>query len=668
MIGKRKVFPWSRRRGGSRGSTSGLLGGAYRRPIAVWLAACCVLVVLLGLQQFAWIDHVDDAQRAARVASLEGALTQVIAQLHEQMLLLLTSFDPGADFDHSRRLKLYLQRYKSWHQTSAYGPLVERILFLDFRARIDTALTELVGESGTIQRVQWGKDMAPVQRHINKEGLRLGRVLRIRGGVTWMLYPRPLAVYRPIAGPKGNPGDTDSQGASVTGYLILQLDLDFIRDRLVPKLLNDHLGNLPAGARYTVTIAVDGKDLLFYEPSDRIGGELPGGASEVAGYSPQPLLSPSQGKPARSPDRVYPLLLSSASIPRLAKRLGAVQQIALRSPVDILRSIGTSGAPPGRAMDFGLDEMETAGLFDSRLTESIGFPRLFLKSNRPHQITIHTGHAGVTLEEGMNSEYMRSVAMGVLALVLLVGSMAMVAASGISAARRAEMSVEALASQSHQLRTPVAAITVLADNLASGKLQPGDQVIEHAGLIRDYGEQLTKIVDSTEQVVATKSSKRRSARTMVDVSKVAQKALEQAGPLIRDAGITTECSFAEDLPPVLADAGALRQSTGELLSNAVKYGQPGQWLRVETCEAGSGPKREVRIRVLDRGQGIPRQEARKIFQPYYRTRDVASSLVRGSGLGLTLVRSTVEEMGGELTLEHGEGGGSVFTIHLPIPR
>ena len=91
-------------------------------------------------------------------------------------------------------------------------------------------------------------------------------------------------------------------------------------------------------------------------------------------------------------------------------------------------------------------------------------------------------------------------------------------------------------------------------------------------------------------------------------------------------------------------------------------------MKGETCEAGSGRKREVRIRIHNRGPGIPRQEARRVLQPYYRAPAVAESSIGGSGLGLTLVLSCVEEMGGKLTLEDGEGGRSVFTIHLPLPH
>ena len=665
MTGVRKLLPWSRRIAGKRDGVFRLLGASHRRPVAVWLAASCVLVVMLGVLQFAWIGRVSDSQSAATRTPLRGGMRLVIAQLHEEMLLLLTTFDPGADVEPARRQELYTQRFQSWRQTAMYGRLVERVVFFDLRAPRRQALTELAGSSLEFERLGRSTDVTPVLRHIAKVGYKPGRTLMKKGRVTWMLYPSPLAVYRPVTIPGTDPGKPGAVG-TVTGYLILQLNSGLIRDRLIPKVLDDHLGELAGAAQYQVTIAVDGEDLLAFEPPDTARLERRSDGTEDVGYSPRPLPATGATRQSDSSDPVYPFLLSSGDVPEPVSRRGAIQQIALRSPVDILRLIGSKRGPPGSGADLALDGADADDLFNTPLTVSMGLPRLFLVSERPRRLTIRAGPAGTTLEEAMASEYKRSVALGMLVLLLLVGSMAMVAVSGIRAARTAEARMEAVASQSHLLRTPLAAISVLADTLASGKLRPTDEVLEHAGMIRDYSQRLNEIVDSTVQLAATKSSKSRSSLALVDVSAEAQSALDEAGPIIRDAGFTAETALGEDLPRVWADAATLQRCVGELLWNAVKYGLPGRWLKVETCSAGSGRKREVQIRIHDRGPGISRKEVRKVFQPYFRAPAVATSAIDGSGLGLTLVLCSVEEMGGELTLEEGAGGGSVFTMHLPV--
>ena len=640
-------------------------GRSYLRPVAIWLAASCVLVVLLGVMQFTWIGRVSDSRDAAIRAPLHAAVKLVIADLHDEMLFLLSTFDPDADSEPARRLEIYTQRMKLWHQTSRFGAVVERVLFFDLSTSGGEALSELYRSSFAIEPAEWGKDLEPIRQHIRKAEYKVGRFVHSTGRLSWMLHPRPLAVYRPIVLPEPVPGHPLAVG-TVTGYLILQLNHDVIRSRVIPRVLDDHLGALAGEARHTVTVAVDGEDVLAFAPSDSVALERRTDTAESVGYAARPLPRPDRALRPGASDPVYPFLLWKHSVVQTALRRGAVQQIAMRNPVDILRVLGTKRVTPDPETDFGLDPIGMNDLFNTPFALLMGLPRLFLVSERPVRLTMRASPAGTATEEAMDSNHKRAVAMGMLVLVLLVGSMAMVAVSGIRAVRRAETLLGAVAFQSHRLRTPLAAITVLAQNLASGKLRPDDEVVEHAGLIRDYGQQLNEIVDSTVQLAALESSKSPLDLTLVDVSREARNALEEVGPIIRDAGFTVESSLAEDLPQVRADAESLRQCVGELLRNAVKYGLPGMWVKIETCEAGSGSRRGVRIRVHDRGQGVSSREARKIFEPYYRAPAVALSSVGGSGLGLTLALRSIEEMGGELTLENAESGGSVFTIHLPV--
>ena len=665
MTGLSKLLPWSRQDSGRRGGLPAFKGRSYRRPVGIWLAATCVLVVLLGLVQLAWIGRVDDSHAGAVRVPLHAAVRLAIADLHDEMLFLLSTFDPDADSEPTRRLEVYTQRMRFWLQASRYGAMVERVLFFDLSTSGDEALSELYRSSFTIEPAEWGKDLEPIRQQMAKADYQAGRFIHSTGRLSWMLHPRPLAVYRPIVLPETVPGHPLAVG-TLKGYLILQLNHDVVRDQVIPRVLDDHLGALAGEALHTVTIAVDGEDVLAFAPSDGVALERRPDSAESVGYSPQPLPRPDPARRAGASDPVYPFLLWSHSVVPTAARRGAVQQIAMRNPIDILRVLGTRRATPDPETGFDLDPIAMNDLFKTQVLLLMGLPRLFLVSERPVRLTMRASPAGATTQQAMDSEHKRAVAMGMLVLILLVGSMAMVAVSGIRAVRRAETLLGAVAFQSHRLRTPLAAITVLAQNLASGRLRPDDEVVEHAGLIRDYGQQLNEIVDSTVQLAALESSKSPLDLTLVDVSQEARNALEEVGPIIRDARFTVERSLAEDLPQVRADAESLRQCVGELLRNAVKYGLPGMWVKIETCEAGSGSRQEVRIRVHDRGQGVSSREARKIFEPYYRAPAVALSSVGGSGLGLTLVLRSIEEMGGELTLENAESGGSIFTIHLPV--
>ena len=152
----------------------------------------------------------------------------------------------------------------------------------------------------------------------------------------------------------------------------------------------------------------------------------------------------------------------------------------------------------------------------------------------------------------------------------------------------------------------------------------------------------------------------------IDVAAAVQKALEQAGPMVQQAGFALEREEQPDLPLVRADEKAVQQILANLLSNAVKYGKPGRWVRVETVEAARKGADEVQIRVVDRGMGIPRREQARIFDAFFRGAAAAEKNIRGSGLGLKLARDLASGMGCELTFRSDPGRGTMFALHLPV--
>jgi signal transduction histidine kinase len=105
-----------------------------------------------------------------------------------------------------------------------------------------------------------------------------------------------------------------------------------------------------------------------------------------------------------------------------------------------------------------------------------------------------------------------------------------------------------------------------------------------------------------------------------------------------------------------------------LVINAVKYGGEAKWVRVTANKTSIGSVPEIQIAVQDRGIGMSSEEIEHIFEPFYRSPQVAAAQIRGTGLGLPLARSLAEAMSGSLTVESEEGKGSTFILHLPFAQ
>ena len=634
-----------------------------RWRITVWVGACFGLVAVLATLQFEWIGQVSDSQLRASTTNLRAPLYGSNDRFKALSRLLLWTFRPDADIDPSNRSQNYLESYLSWHVLSNHGLAIRRILFYDTFPDGRRELTELVGEPLGLKPASWDGDLAHARRHIDDSLFRPGRFVNRRWAVTWMFNPRAMALYRPIVRQEAGNGGQSGMG-ELTGFLILQLDLDVIRDRLLPEILSYEFRRWSYDSRYTVSVALDDRSLFIYDPVEASEAEERIAQGEFRGYALRPSSRTAERYEIGVPDSEIDFALWMDRLSESLVRRGAVQRVALRSRLDLLQLIGPGRGSPGMETrrsspgNFGSDAQRL------RVAWSGYLPRLVVVDAAPRRMRLQSKMLGFSIREAVNRQYKRSVTMGILVLSLLIGAMAMVALSARRAARLAAMRIETAASQSHQLRTPLAGISLLADNMVRGALGSGKKVITYGEQMREYGQQLSELVDRTVQLAAMDSPLRQYHLSMIDVSEVAQEALEQARAMIESAGFEAECSCPEGLASVRADREALRHCLDELLANAVKYGHPGRWVRIETEEAGAGSRREVRINVCDRGPGISAREARMIFEPFYRAPEANNSSIPGSGLGLALARSTLKGMGGKLTLKTHLGRGSVFTIHF----
>ncbi len=215
----------------------------------------------------------------------------------------------------------------------------------------------------------------------------------------------------------------------------------------------------------------------------------------------------------------------------------------------------------------------------------------------------------------------------------------------------------------HELKTPLAGIRVMAENLESGAFRTDDQRRDMAHRIIEEADRLKARVDEVLDVARERTI---PSPEPFDPEESVLAAIDQWGPRLETAGVKLHA----DLHPTdeaVGDSGALRDAVGILLDNALKYRRPDRadpqvWL--ELSQEG----RNIVIAVADNGLGVPRSMRRTIFDRFVRVEGPNRGAAGGHGLGLNQAREIVEAHRGTLVCTDGIDGGARFAIRVPARR
>ena len=261
----------------------------------------------------------------------------------------------------------------------------------------------------------------------------------------------------------------------------------------------------------------------------------------------------------------------------------------------------------------------------------------------------------------------REVALLVLGIVffdLLIFGMIINTTFLIREIRRNEQHDAFINAVTHELKTPVASIRLYLETLKTRDVDE-QQRQEFYNIMLADSDRLMKTVEQVLRASRMRHRQRRIANSAINLGEMVRECLELARVqygLNETHLVYTESPEASNAR-VSGDIDELRAAFANLLDNAVKYSD--EDVRVVVSVSAPDEKR-VTVRVVDQGIGIPQTQLKRIFKRFYRVPGRFMARVKGTGLGLFIVKSVVQKHGGRVYAESaGLGQGSSFTIQLP---
>ena len=610
-----------------------------RKPslMLVLVAALIALLPLLAVLQFRWLGEVSQAERDRMQASLKTAVSNFSQDFDRELTRAYMTFQLDSRTQHERDWQDYARRYDQWMQAAPYPQLVSGIYLAEpvsqAYAPDRLQLSRFDRSSASFAATAWPAALEPMRASLQQEFDAVRQPSEfiyesalevIDDEATALVIPVPnVAMFE-----RSHPGPP----FMFTSRVIITFDVDFIRDQFIPQLAARYFTSAD-GLDYR--LAVTRRD----NPASVIYQTESGAAEKIVA----------------SADATAALFGVRMETPALIEGLTH----------EIEQTTVNGGKKERVVRFFNLTTKSDRVIVKADQDKDKPQARIALINHETGRWLVALKHRAGSLDAAVASARRRNLAVSFGILLLLSVSIALILVSTRRAERLARQQMEFVAGVSHEMRTPLAVICSAGENLADGVIEERQQVRRYGSLIESEGRRLSEMIEQALEFAGIQSGRKAYALQPAETVRIIESAIAACAPLIEESGFTIEKRIAANLPALAADAAALSRAIQNLLNNAMKYSGDNRWVRLTAKPAAGQPASEVQITIEDRGLGIAAADLPHIFEPFYRSDEVASAQIHGSGLGLSLVKHIVEAHGGRIRVDSVAGRGSAFTLHLP---
>jgi two-component system phosphate regulon sensor histidine kinase PhoR len=595
--------------------------GRKRRPSSTLILVLILLVLLpfLAYKQYEWLGKVSTSEREQMLENMRSAADRFRDDFDREITRIQSSFQLSGEASSTLQSQA-ASLYSVWEREAPYPKLVDNVFLITQPLETASEVERLEPSTLEFTTIDWPDQLSPLRRPHSFATFQLGRdlplpdhfeqVFIVNGPVNPTI---PAVVIQVMPELPMATGVIEFRSKAIA-QLVVTLNREYLQKEFIPAVVRRDLAGTDGVLDYIVSVVEtsDPRRVVYSSESD---------ASVDAADVTIGILA---ARPADFRVAAGPLVGVAASRDIFQKRVNG------KLTVQVLQSTTTG----------------VRGVLKSVV-------------DGPWQLAL-THRAG-SLDAAVAQTRQRNLAISFSILLILTLSVGLILVSAQRERRLARQQLEFVSAVSHELRTPLAVICSAGENLADGVVGSEEQTRQYGALVRNEGRRLAEMVEQVLDFAGIQSGRNAYKFEAAEVSDIVDQAIEIFGMQFRDAGITLDKHIDPNLPPILADRSAMIRALQNLIGNALKYGNQGNWLSVRAEAAGS----DVLISVEDRGAGISPVDLPHIFEPFYRAAAVVDAQIQGSGLGLALVKQVVDAHHARINVDSTLQKGTTFTIILP---
>lgn len=226
----------------------------------------------------------------------------------------------------------------------------------------------------------------------------------------------------------------------------------------------------------------------------------------------------------------------------------------------------------------------------------------------------------------------------------------------------ARMKSDFVSTISHEFKSPLTSIRQLAEMLQTGRVPSEERRQKYYDVLLEQSERLSLLTENVLNFAKMEEGRKEFTFERTDIKYLIEDLVSSVQERVRHTGFDIQLEVEDSLSPIMIDKDAIVQAVNNLIDNGLKYS--GEMKKVEV--RAFKEERNLVIAVQDFGIGIEKDKIDKIFDRFYRGGDELTRTVKGSGLGLTLVKHIVDAHHGSVHIESEPGQGSTFFLKLPL--